>query len=131
MTGTHEFEVLHELVKAARQKLTPRIWDYLMGGADTETTLGRNRLALDSLAFRPRVLRDVETVETRASLLGHDLRLPVVLAPIGSLQDLAPDGGTAPTLAAARFGVLHMLSLVCLGLVALWWLLRRELNRGA
>ena len=36
-----------------------------MGGAETETTLERNRLALDSLAFRPRVLRDVEKV-TRA-----------------------------------------------------------------
>ena len=96
MTGTHEFEVLHELVKAAREKLNPRIWDYLMGGADTETTLRRNRLALDSLAFRPRVLCDVETVETGASLLGHALRLPVMLAPIGSLQDLTPEGGIAP-----------------------------------
>jgi glycolate oxidase len=81
-----------------------------MGGAETETTLERNRVALDSLAFRPRVLRDVGTVDTRAKVLGRELRLPVILAPIGSLQDFVDGGGEAPTRAAAMFGVLHMLS---------------------
>ncbi|MGI9383885.1 MAG: alpha-hydroxy acid oxidase [Methyloligellaceae bacterium] len=109
----NRFEVLHEFVTAAREALTPRIWDYLMGGSETETTLRRNRMALDALAFRPRVLRDVAEVDTGATLLGHKLHLPVVLAPIGSLQDLIPEGGIAPTRAAARYGALHMLSLVC------------------
>ena len=53
------FQTLHEIVKAARANLAPGPWDYLVGGAETETTLRRNRLAIDSLAFRPRVLRDV------------------------------------------------------------------------
>ena len=106
------FEVLHEFVEPARKALSPETWDYLMGGADTETTLERNRAALDAIAFRPRVLRDVEKVSTRAKFLGHDLRLPVILAPIGSLQDLCPVGATAPAKAAAAFGVLHMLSSV-------------------
>ena len=43
----------------ARQKLNHESWDYIVGGAETETTVRRNRLALDSIAFRPRVLRDV------------------------------------------------------------------------
>jgi glycolate oxidase len=84
-----------------------------MGGAETETTLARNRIALDCLAFRPRVLRDVEKVSTKAKVLGQELRLPIILAPIGSLQDFAPDGGAAPARAAAKFGVLHMLSSAC------------------
>ena len=39
----------------AKANLTPQAWDYLMGGSETETSLNRNRRALDSLAFRPRV----------------------------------------------------------------------------
>ena len=105
-------EVLHELVAPAKRNLSAGTWDYLMGGAETEATFIRNRVALDSLAFRPRVLRNVEHVDTGCALLGHRLDLPVILAPIGSLQDLVAEGGTAPTRAAARARVMHMLSVV-------------------
>jgi glycolate oxidase len=108
-----QYAVLHEFVGPARRNLSQGSWDYLMGGAETETTLARNRIALDCLAFRPRVLRDVEKVSTKAKVLGQELRLPIILAPIGSLQDFAPDGGAAPARAAAKFGVLHMLSSAC------------------
>jgi glycolate oxidase len=107
------YAVLHEFVAPARRNLSQQTWDYLMGGAETETTHLRNRMALDALAFRPRVLRNVETVDTGTTLLGRRLRIPVVLAPIGSLQDIVAEGGLAPTRAAARFGVMHMLSSVC------------------
>jgi len=107
------FETLHEFVAPAKRNLTKETWDYLMGGAETETTLERNRLAIDALAFRPRVLRNVENVSTHTTLLGQELRLPVILAPIGSMQDMVKDGGVAPSLAAARFGALHMLSSAC------------------
>ena len=48
-----------------------------MGGAETETTVKRNRYALDSIAFRPRVLRDVSKVDPRSTFLGRPVRLPV------------------------------------------------------
>jgi glycolate oxidase len=108
-----QYAVLHEFVAPARRNLSRATWDYLMGGAETETTFVRNRVALDSLAFRPRVLRDVEKVDTSATVLGRKLRLPLILAPIGSLQDIVAEGGVAPTRAAARFGALHMLSSAC------------------
>jgi isopentenyl diphosphate isomerase/L-lactate dehydrogenase-like FMN-dependent dehydrogenase len=108
-----QYAVLHEFVEPARRNLSPGSWDYLMGGAETETTLERNRRALDSLAFRPRVLRNVEKVSARAKICGQDVRLPVILAPIGSLQDFSPGGGMGPTKAAAKFGALHMLSSAC------------------
>ena len=108
-----QYAVLHEFVEPARRNLSQGSWDYLMGGAETETTLERNRRALDAIAFRPRVLRNVEHVSTRAKVLGQDVRLPVILAPIGSLQDFAPGGGVSPTRAAAKFGALHMLSSAC------------------
>ncbi len=102
--------VLHELVKAARERLSVEVWDYLIGGAETETTVKRNRQAIDSLAFRPRVLRDVSNVDCSTTLLGVKLRIPVFLAPIGSLQDLDPGGGAAAARAANRFGTASMLS---------------------
>src|SRR4029079_5692046 len=52
------FLALHEFIPAARKKLTDDKWDYMIGGAETETTLKRHRMALDSLGFRPRVPRD-------------------------------------------------------------------------
>jgi isopentenyl diphosphate isomerase/L-lactate dehydrogenase-like FMN-dependent dehydrogenase len=106
-------EVLHEFYGAAKANLSRETWDYLMGGADTETTLIRNRMALDEVAFRPRVLRNVGKVDTGARLIGHSLKMPIVLAPIGSLQDLVKGGGEVVTKAAAAGGVMHMLSSVC------------------
>jgi isopentenyl diphosphate isomerase/L-lactate dehydrogenase-like FMN-dependent dehydrogenase len=105
-----DFLVLHEIVKAAKKNLSPEVWDYLVGGAETETTLKRNRQAIDSLAFRPRVLRDVSKVDCSTTLLGKKLRIPVFLAPIGSLQDLEPAGGAAAARGANRFGTASMLS---------------------
>ncbi|MGH7312572.1 MAG: alpha-hydroxy-acid oxidizing protein, partial [Candidatus Rokuibacteriota bacterium] len=49
------FVTLHEIVRAARVNLAPGPWDYLAGAAETETTLRRNRQALDAVALRPRV----------------------------------------------------------------------------
>jgi isopentenyl diphosphate isomerase/L-lactate dehydrogenase-like FMN-dependent dehydrogenase len=107
-----DFLTLHELVKAARNKLPANIWDYLIGGADTETTVRRNRLALDSLAFRPRVLRDVSKIELGRRVMGRSLRIPVMLAPVGSLESFDPGGGATVTKAAAEFGVPMFLSSV-------------------
>jgi len=105
-----DFLVLHELVKTAHKRLPREVWDYLVGGAETETTLKRNRQAIDRLAFRPRVLRDVSAVDCSATLLGQTLRIPVFLAPIGSLQDLEPGGGATAARAANHFGTASMLS---------------------
>ena len=108
-----EFLTLQEIVITARRNLSPEVWDYIIGGADTETTVKRNRDALDRLAFRPRVLRNIENTNCSGCLLGENLRIPVVLSPIGSLQDLEPGGGVTATKAAAEFGTAHILSSVC------------------
>jgi glycolate oxidase len=107
------FLTLQELVAAARARLAPGPWNYLVGGAETETTLRRNRLALDSIAFRPRVLRDVSRIDSGASFFGRPVRLPVFLAPIGGLESIVDGGAAAAARGAAAFGVPQMLSSVC------------------
>ncbi len=61
---TQQFLTHSEIISAARANLPPGPWSYLMGGAETETTVKRNRHALDTIAFRPRVLRDVSTIDS-------------------------------------------------------------------
>jgi len=113
LSANPDFMNLHEIVHKARQNLNQNAWDYIVGGVETETTLRRNRLALDSIAFRPRVLRDVSKVDTTTEILGRKLRLPIVLCPVGSLESFHPEGAEPVVKAAAEFGVAHMLSSVC------------------
>ena len=108
-----EFLTLQEIVAAARRNLAPGPWSYLVGGAETETTVRRNRLALDSIAFRPRVLRDVSRIDSTAKFLGKTVRLPILLAPIGGLESIVEGGAAAAARGAAQFGVPQMLSSVC------------------
>lgn len=99
-----------EVVLAARRSLGQGPWDYLVGGAESETTMRRNRLGFDRLAFRPRILADVSSIDPSTSLFGHHLRIPVLLAPIGSLQVFAPEGAVASARAAAAFGTMPVVS---------------------
>jgi isopentenyl diphosphate isomerase/L-lactate dehydrogenase-like FMN-dependent dehydrogenase len=108
-----EFLTLQEIVAAAKRNLPPGPWSYLIGGAETETTVRRNRHALDSIAFRPRVLRDVSKVDSSSTFLGKKVRLPVMLAPIGGLESIVEGGAATAARASAQFGVPQMLSSVC------------------
>ncbi len=112
-TASPEFQTLHEIVKKARQNLDQNDWDYIVGGTESETTLRRNRMALDSLAFRPRVLRDVSRIDAAVERFGRRLRLPLLLAPVGALEVFHQGGGATVARAAQEFGVAHMLSSVC------------------
>lgn len=107
-----DFVSNQEIITAARRNLTQNVWNYLTGGSESETTMRRNRLALDSLAFRPRVLIDVSKMDTSTLFLGHRLRIPVMLAPIGSLQSITAEGGVAVAKAAAEFGTMNFVSSV-------------------
>jgi glycolate oxidase len=111
-TTAGDFQNLHELVAKARANLNQNAWDYIVGGTETETTLRRNRMALDEIAFRPRVLRDVSKVDASVKVMGHKLRLPVMLAPVGALESFDPGAGGAVVRGAGSFGAAHMLSSV-------------------
>jgi isopentenyl diphosphate isomerase/L-lactate dehydrogenase-like FMN-dependent dehydrogenase len=108
-----DFQALHEIVAKARQNLNQNDWDYIVGGTETETTLRRNRLALDQLALRPHVLRDVSHVDASVTAFGRTMRLPIVLAPVGSLECFHDGAAASVVRAAGEFGVAHVLSSVC------------------
>jgi isopentenyl diphosphate isomerase/L-lactate dehydrogenase-like FMN-dependent dehydrogenase len=102
---TGDYQCLHEFIPAARAKVDSNIWGYLIGATESETTMRRNRAALDAIALRPRVLRDVSKVDATTSFLGMKLRLPVMLAPVGSLESFHPGGAATAGRGATEFGV--------------------------
>lgn len=108
-----EFLTLTEIVKKARQNLNQGSWDYLVGGAETESSLRRNRAGVESWLFRPRILNDVTEVSCATQLLGVPLRVPVIMPPIGSIQAFAPSGAADVAEAVDEFGILQVLSSVC------------------
>ena len=102
--AAENFMSLQEIVAAARRNLPQALWDHLSGGADSETTLARNRQALDSLALRQRVLVDVRKIDITTTLLGRTLSSPVFLAPVGGFVGFAHPQGVCNV---ARAAVAH------------------------
>lgn len=109
---SREFVSNEEIIQEARRRVDQGAWDYLVGGSESETTLRRNRLAFDRIAFRPRILVDVSHVDPSTTFMGQTLRIPAILAPIGSLQVFHPEAAVAATKAATDFGIRHAVSSV-------------------
>ncbi len=104
------FQNLHEFIKVAKQNLNRNNFDYIVGATETETTLARNRQSLDSIAFKPRVLRNVQDVDCSTELYGRKIRIPVLIAPVGGLQLFWQGGAATVAAAAGEFGIPMMLS---------------------
>lgn len=105
------FNTLQEMVMHARQNLSRFQWDTLCGGSDSETTLRRNRMALDCLALRQRVLVDVSRIDMTTTLLGEKLKLPVFIAPVGNFLQIAdPAGAVAVARGAIAAGTTAFIS---------------------
>jgi isopentenyl diphosphate isomerase/L-lactate dehydrogenase-like FMN-dependent dehydrogenase len=110
-SAASSFLSLQEIVAAARRNLSQDLWDHLSGGSDSETTLTRNRQALDGLALRQRVLVDVRNIDTTTTLLGQKLSTPVFLAPVGGFVGFVhPDGACNVARAAVAHGTAAFIS---------------------
>jgi L-lactate dehydrogenase (cytochrome) len=99
-----------DLRAVARRRLPRGVFDYIDGAAEDERTMAANSDAYARIGFRPRVLRDVDQVDTSTTLLGRALPLPLVLAPTGFTRIAAPAGELAVARAAARTNVPYTLS---------------------
>ena len=100
---------LSDFESVAKQVMKRIAWGYYSSGADDEITMRENRTAFHKIWFRPRVLVDVEKVDTACTMLGSPSALPfyVTATALGKLGH--PDGETVLTRAAARHGVIQMI----------------------
>ena len=89
----------------ARRRLPRQLFDYIDGGAYEESTLRANESDLADIGLRQRVLRDVSDITVSTTVLGRDLTMPVLLAPVGLAGMFARRAEVQAARAAERFGV--------------------------
>ncbi len=101
---------LYDYEAIARGKLSTMAYDYYASGAHDEITLAENHAAYDRIKLRYRVLRDISRRTTETTVLGHQLTMPVLVAPTAFHKLAHPDGEVATARAAGAAGTLMILS---------------------
>lgn len=104
------FETLGQLESVARQKVGPRVWGYIQGGAGDERTLEANRRAFLRRSLLPRAFVDVSRIDLGTHVLGHSLSAPFYVAPTAYQGLVHPGGECAMARAASSEGILAMFS---------------------
>ncbi len=102
---------LRELEDEARRRLDPAVYDFFAGGAEDEVTVRANEAAFARIGLVPRVLRGGRARELAVTLLGRRAALPVVVAPTAFHRLAHPDGELATARAAAKAGVVMVVSM--------------------
>jgi isopentenyl diphosphate isomerase/L-lactate dehydrogenase-like FMN-dependent dehydrogenase len=96
--------------RLAEERLDANAAAYYFGGAGDEVTLRDNLAAFERRKLRPRMLVDVHEVSTRTTVLGTEVALPVLIAPLAMQRMAHPDGEEATARAAAAAGTIMCLS---------------------
>ncbi|HUX40286.1 MAG TPA: L-lactate dehydrogenase [Rectinemataceae bacterium] len=89
----------------ARRRLPRQFFDYIDGAAGEEITMRANAAALAGVSIRQRVLRDVSKRSLVTNILGEDLAMPVILAPVGLAGVYRRRGEAQAARAASAFGI--------------------------
>jgi L-lactate dehydrogenase (cytochrome) len=101
---------IDDLRTLARRRLPRAVFDYIDGGADGEVTLRENRRVWEEIYFRPRNAVATPKVDTQVTVLGSEIALPMILAPLGSSRMFHPSGEVAAATAAGEAGIPYALS---------------------
>lgn len=102
---------INDFEKKAATMLPTEVFDFLAGGAADETTLQTNLDAFKKIFLRPRVLVDVSQIDLNCKVLGHQLRLPIIAAPVAFKMLAHREGELALARAVANARIGHTLSL--------------------
>ncbi len=105
-----EYLTIDDLKYKAKKKVPKAFHDYVRSGSWTETTLKNNSNDFQKISFRQRVAVDISNRTTKKNLLGVEYKMPVALAPVGSLGMQRADGEILAAQAAEGFGVPFTLS---------------------
>jgi 4-hydroxymandelate oxidase len=100
---------LEEIKALAEQKVKPEAWEWVNGGTETESTLQRNRLALEKIMVRLKVIHGLETVSTNVKILGQTVKTPVIVAPFARMNRVHPEAEMAIAKGAEKAGAMMFL----------------------
>ena len=101
---------LDALEQNARRTMAPSSWIFCDTGADDEITVKENILAWRKLKLRPRVLRDIVTIDTSVRLLGSRMTMPIMVAPTGRHHLFHANGERETARGTAAAGALFVMS---------------------
>ena len=101
-----------DLRNLSSRRLPKVVFDYLDGGAEGEFTLRENCRVFEEVTFRPRHAVAAPSCDLRARVLGFDVSLPVLLAPVGYSRLMHPEGELAAARAAGNAGTAYILSTI-------------------
>jgi isopentenyl diphosphate isomerase/L-lactate dehydrogenase-like FMN-dependent dehydrogenase len=96
--------------RVAGEKLDEGVLGYFAGGAGDELTLRENVAAWGRYRLRPRMLAGHAEWGTRSTLLGAELSMPVLVAPVAYQRLVDPEGEAAMARAAAAADTVMCLS---------------------
>jgi len=103
---------LADFEKMASVHMSPTAWAYVISGADDEISCRENARAYSKIFLRPRVLRDVRTVDCSTTILGHKSGLPIYTSPVGLGKLVHPDGECAIASAVGKEGIIQVVNTV-------------------
>jgi hypothetical protein len=101
---------IDDLRAVMARRVPPPTADYYFGAADREITMGDNERALREARFKPRMGLNFDTVTMHTTVLGQEISLPVIAAPVGSLRNLWPRGEAVAAAAVGKAGSICTLS---------------------
>ena len=101
---------LKDFELAAEQKVTAAAWAYFESAADDEISKAHNLRAFRKVTLRPRILRNVENINARITILGKSSSMPIFVAPCGLNKLAHPQGECGITSAAGKAGLIQVIS---------------------
>jgi 4-hydroxymandelate oxidase len=101
-----DFDALEARAQAA---MSPGAFAFCAAGADDEITAHENCDAWRRLRLRPRMLRDISTIDTTTTVLGTSVSMPIMVAPSGRHRVYHPEGEVATARGTAAAGALFVL----------------------
>src|SRR5271155_3683639 len=110
--GSPRVVCIEDFRPIARQRIPKPVFDYLDGGAEGEITLRENCRIFSDVTFRPRHAVALSDCGMCTTVLGFNLSLPIMLAPVGYSRLMHPGGEVSAARAAGRAGIGYILSTI-------------------
>ncbi len=103
----------HDFRLAAQQSYTPKAWAFMTSAATDCLTMERNSSTYSDIVLRPRVLRDVSSVDVSTTMLGHRISTPIFIAPTSMGKLFHPEGERELGRGAQSLGIPQCVSTSC------------------
>ncbi|KAI9371551.1 FMN-dependent dehydrogenase-domain-containing protein [Aspergillus egyptiacus] len=104
LINSHDFQLV------ASRTASKKTWAFYSSAATDLITRDANKSCFDRIWFRPRVLKNVRTVDTKSTILGVDVSFPLFVSPAAMAKLIHPEGECAIARACGSRGIMQGVS---------------------